>query len=207
MILASAPGARSTRRAGAQHANGTLAPLMSPAIRDATSSRAAWLALVVAASSIGAATWLILAHRAGGAAGAAVAAAGVSLALGTVVASRSPSAVWLPRWRYIDAALDRAFDGAVLGAVAWTARTSDPSTCAGALAAIGGGFLAAYVRARGAALGYGVAEGRLTRSARYGLLAVGLATGRTSWAVWAIAAVSLAATLVRSSSVAKEERA
>jgi hypothetical protein len=180
---------------------------MSPAIPDGTSSRAAWSALAAAAASIAAATWSILGHRSSVAAGAWAAAAGVALVAGSVLANRSFPPAEAGRWRYLDSALDRAFDGAILGAIAWTTRSSDRSACAGALIAIGGGFLGTYVRARGAALGYGVAEGRLTRPVRYGLVAAGLLADALSWAVWANAAVGLAAALVRSSQVAKEERA
>jgi hypothetical protein len=173
---------------------------------DSTYARAAWTALVAAASLIAVATWWILARDAG-LAGAAVAAAGVLLLLGAALSRRSPRDQRLRLWRFVDSAVDRLFDGALLGSVAWTTRGSDATTSAGALVALGSGYLGAYVRARGAALGYAVEESVVTRALRYGLLACGLLLGWLEWTVWTIGVVSAAAAVVRSSQVAKEERA
>ena len=68
-------------------------------------------------------------------------------------------------------------------------------------------FLSAYVRARGAALSYSVEESHVTRGVRYALVTVGLLFGWLTWAVWAAAALSLLAAVVRTSQVAREERA
>jgi hypothetical protein len=181
--------------------------LMGRSIGDATSSRAGWLALGLATIATAAATWWILLGDAGVAAGVAVAIAGVGLLAGGAMAKRSPAVAWLRRWWFVDSTLDRLFDGALLGSIAWTARQVDPTVCAGALVALGTGFLGSYVRARGAALGYGVEESPATRALRYGILAVGLITSGLDWAVWTVAGVSVLATIVRSSQVAKEERA
>lgn len=176
-------------------------------MEDATYSRAAWLALIAAVVQIAAATWSILSREEPALAGAAVAGAGVALLVGGALAGRSPAAGWLRRWWFIESAIDRAFDGALLGSIAWTAREADPAVSAGALVALGAGFLGSYVHARGAALGYEVEDGWLTRLLRYGLLATGLLLDELSWAIWAVAAVSIAAALVRASQVAKQERA
>jgi hypothetical protein len=180
---------------------------MRRSIADATFSRAAWLALAASTLSTLAATWWILALGPGVAAGVAVAAAGAGLLAGGALAKRSPAAAWLRRWWFVDSTLDRLFDGAVLGAIAWISRDAQPATSAGALVALGAGFLASYVRARGAALGYAVEESPATRALRYGVLAIALVTSGLAWGVWAVAGVSFVAALVRSSQVAKEERA
>lgn len=103
--------------------------------------------------------------------------------------------------------VDRAFDGAVLGAIAWALRAEDPAGAVGALFALSASSIAAYVRARGAALGYGVEEGTALVVLRYTLVAGGLAFGPIGAAVWTVAALSGLALLVRSSQVLKEERA
>jgi hypothetical protein len=180
---------------------------MRRSIADATSSRAAWLVLGASTLATAGATWWILARGPAAAAGIAVAAAGGGLLAGGALAKRSPEAAWLRRWWFVDSTLDRVFDGAVLGSIAWVARAAHPAISAGSLVALGAGFLASYVRARGAALGYGVEESPATRALRYGVLAMGLVTSGLAWAVWAVAAVSFVAALVRSSQVAKEERA
>ena len=78
---------------------------------------------------------------------------------------------------------------------------------AGALVALGASYLSSYVRARGAALGYTIEERHVTRGVRYALVVVGLATRTLGATVWAAAAVSILAALVRTGQVAKEERA
>jgi phosphatidylglycerophosphate synthase len=102
--------------------------------------------------------------------------------------------------------LDRAFDGCVLGAIAWVSRQAEPVAAVGALAALSFSFLAAYVRARGAALGYAVGESGLSAGLRYGLVAAGLWLDALSWTIWMVAAMSTLSLLVRASQVVKEER-
>jgi hypothetical protein len=182
-------------------------PTMGRSMEDATYSRAAWLALIAAVAQIAAATWSILSRDDGALAGAAVAGAGVALLIGGALARRSPSAGWLRRWWFVESVIDRAFDGALLGSIAWTAREADPAVCAGALVALGAGFLGSYVHARGSALGYEVEDGWPTRLLRYALLAAGLLLGGLSWAIWAVAAVSIMATAIRTSQVARQGRA
>ena len=109
--------------------------------------------------------------------------------------------------RALDSVVDRAFDGAIMAAIAWAYRASDPSVSAAALVALGTSYLATYIRARGASLGYGVDESVPTRALRYALVSVGLLTGGLAWTLWTLAAVMTLASIVRASQVAKEERA
>ncbi len=95
----------------------------------------------------------------------------------------------------------------MLGPIAWVARGTAPAVAAGALLALCASFLSSYVRARGAALQYSVEESHVTRGVRYALIAGGLWFGTLGWTVWAAAAVSLLAALVRTGQVAREERA
>ena len=108
--------------------------------------------------------------------------------------------------RMLDALVDRSWDGAVLGSIAWVAREGEPAVAAAALAALGTSFLSSYVRARGASLGYSVEESHVTRGLRYGLVAFGLVISSPFWPVCGAATVSALALLVRSSQVLKEER-
>ncbi len=156
---------------------------------------------VVAALSVGLAAWAILVDRVR-AGGLAALVAGALLVLAGVLASRSKDV----RSRLVVSFGDRAFDGAVLAAVAWAFRTEEPAAAVGALLALAAGFLAAYVRARGSALGYLVEESAATRAIRVGLISLALLAGWTEWALFAVAAWMLLVTLVRTSQVAKEER-
>lgn len=112
-----------------------------------------------------------------------------------------------PTDRMLDELLDRAWDGAVFGAIAWVARLPDPQIAFGALVAMCASFLSAYVRARGAALSYSVEESHVTRGVRYSLIVIGLAFGWLSVTVWLAALLSLLTVLVRTTQVAREERA
>ena len=62
------------------------------------------------------------------------------------------------------------WDGAVLSGIAWVARDGSASVAVAALAALSLSFVAGYIRARGAALGYSVEERHVTRGARYALV-------------------------------------
>ncbi len=158
-----------------------------------------WL-LAVGAVGIGLASWSVIAgdpRRAGIASGATACALIAAGSLG-----RSALTEYI-----LGSLVDRAFDGALLGAIAWAYRVTDPWIAAGAVVALGASFLAAYVRARGASLGYGVDEGVVTRVLRYGLVGVGLITDGLGWSLWVLAALMVLASVVRASQVAKEERA
>jgi hypothetical protein len=112
-----------------------------------------------------------------------------------------------PTDRMLDELLDRAWDGAVFGAIAWVERLPDPHVAGGALVALCASFLSAYVRARGASLAYSMEESHVTRGVRYSLVVAGLAFGWLDVTVWAAAALSLLTVVVRMTQVAREERA
>ncbi|MFB3739352.1 MAG: hypothetical protein ACE14W_10375 [Candidatus Velamenicoccus archaeovorus] len=150
----------------------------------------------------GAATWLVLAGRPRAGGLAALVAGGLLL----LAASRSHGDERV-RERMLDSLADRLFDAGLLSSIAWTARAVRPALAAGALLALGASFLSAYIRARGASLGYAVEESAVTRAIRYGLVGVGLAAGWLPWAIWVLAAFALLASAVRAGQVAKEERA
>lgn len=201
-------GGDSSARAGTTPGRGPQGPVIgsAPVVEEQARTRARRRALVLtltvtAAAAIGVATWAILdGRRVAGGLGALVAA--VLLISAGALLGRRPD----PRSRMLVSFADRLFDGAILGAVAWVTRTSDPAVAAGALFALTSGFLAAYVRARGAALGYVVEESPGTRAIRCGLIAAALLGGWGSWAFFAVAGWMLLVTLVRTSQVAKEER-
>ena len=156
--------------------------------------------LTCGAALIAVAAWLILEGRFRPA-GLAAALAGVAGIAGGRFAVWNGDALS----RLFDPLLDRTFDGVVLGAIAWEERTARPSVAAGALVALGAGYLSSYVRARGASLGYDVQESTVTRGIRYALVSGGLAFGRLGWAVWAVALLAVLASLIRTIQVAKEE--
>jgi hypothetical protein len=132
---------------------------------------------------------------------------GVGGALLLVGTHRANHGAGGPVDRMLGELLDRAWDGTVLAAIAWVTRQSDPGIAAGALVALCASFLSSYVRARGAALRYSVEESHVTRGIRYALITTGLALDALAFAVWAAAVVSMLAVLLRTSQVAKEERA
>jgi hypothetical protein len=156
--------------------------------------------LICGASLIAASVWLVLEGR-NNAAGLTVGLAGVAGIAG------GRFAIWNDDGlsRLFDPLLDRVFDGAVLGAIAWAERDVRAAEAAGALVALGASYLSSYVRARGASLGYDVQESTVTRGLRYALIAAGLGFGWLGWSVWAAAALAVVASLIRSIQVAKEE--
>jgi hypothetical protein len=150
----------------------------------------------------GLAAWAVIAREP--AAGAALAAGSGLLLL--VGGHRANHGAGGPTDRMLDELLDRVWDGAVLGAIAWVARVDAPATSVAALVALSLSALSSYVRARGASLAYSVEESHVTRGFRYGLVAGGLAWGWLSWTLWVAAGVSAVAVLVRALQVAREER-
>jgi hypothetical protein len=158
--------------------------------------------VIGAALSVGAG-WFVIAERLRPA-GACAAAAGALLLLGTHRANHGAGG---PVDRMLGELLDRAWDGAVFGTIAWVARTAEPHVAVGALVALCASFLSSYVRARGAALLYSVEESHVTRGVRYALVSYGLLSDSLGWTVWAAAGVSVLAALVRTSQVAQEDRA
>jgi hypothetical protein len=171
-----------------------------PARPRTTSTR---VALVAGAGFALAAGGLILTRHPHGAAGSA-AASGVLLLIG---GHRANHGAGDALDRMLDELLDRCWDGAILAPIAWVSRGTSPHVAAGALVALGASFLSSYVRARGAALRYTVEESHVTRGIRYALVTAGLGFGWLAWTIWVTAVVSLLAVVVRTSQVAKEERA
>jgi hypothetical protein len=142
-------------------------------------------ALIVAGTLVGVATWLVLAHHAG-AAGAAAGGAGALLAFGSLRAAGSGDRVL----RFLDSVMDRAFDGAILPAIALVVRQTDTAAAALAVVAIGLSFVAAYIRAKGKALGYVVRDSLMLRAARYAAVAIGLAADGLLGGLVAVVAIA-----------------
>lgn len=157
------------------------------------------LLCATAALAIGASTWALLA-REPVVAGWAALAAGAALVAGGILLRPTDRL-----GRVLLSFADRLFDGCVLGALAWVARTVDTAVAAGALLALAAGFLASYIRARGGSLGYGIEEGIVTPALRYGLVGLGLVAD-WRWTLWVVAVLMLLACGVRASQVFKEER-
>jgi hypothetical protein len=109
--------------------------------------------------------------------------------------------------RMLTELLDRGWDAALLGSIAWLSRSASPSVAIGAIVALCASFLSSYVRARGAALGYSVEESHVARGLRYALVTTGLLFDGLGWAVWSVAALSIMAAIVRTGQVAREAHA
>jgi len=152
-------------------------------------------------AAVAVAAWLILDGRLR-AGGVAALAAAVLLVVAGLLVPREGAA----RARILVVLADRVFDGAILASVAWVERTAHPATSVGALMALAASFVAAYIRAKGAGLGYVVEESPLTRAIRTGMISVALIAGWTSWAFSLLAVWLLLVAAVRASQVAKEER-
>lgn len=160
-------------------------------------------ALIVGGVLAGSASWLLVSRHVQPA-GAAAAGAGVLLLLGGHRANHGSGG---PVDRMLTEILDRAWDGAILGGIAWSWYGVRSHVAAGALVALCASFLSSYVRARGAALGYSVEESHVTRGLRYALISLGLLVpGAVAWGAWTAAAVSILAAVVRTGQVAREER-
>jgi hypothetical protein len=110
-----------------------------------------------------------------------------------------------PTDRMLDDLLDRLWDASVLSAITWVARDESAAIAVAAISALTLSFIAGYIRARGAALGYSVEERHVTRGARYVLVIAFLWFGGT-WALWMVAVLSGLAAAVRAGQVAQEER-
>jgi CDP-diacylglycerol--glycerol-3-phosphate 3-phosphatidyltransferase len=174
----------------------------------ASDGRAAPVAITRASDVAGGAlavlaAWLVV-SRSPRLAGAAALVSGALLLLGGRMAARGAGGH--PE-RMLDGLLDRAWDGLVLGSIAWAARAARPPLAAAALVALAASSLSSYVRARGTALGYPIEEAIVTRVLRYGLVSVGLVLARPLWPIWLVASIAAWTFLVRSSQVVKEERA
>src|SRR5881409_4410695 len=100
------------------------------------SEAAARVALVLGAVLIGIATWLVLARHARPA-GAAAGGAGICLLYGSAQLNATSRRLS----RFFDSVADRAYDGALLPAIALSMRHSDEAAAAVATAAIGVAFV------------------------------------------------------------------
>jgi hypothetical protein len=175
--------------------------VVDASLREHVRERAAVPVLCLLATvAVGIATWQLLVGERQRAGWAALA-AGLCLVVGGVLLRPEDR-----RARVLLSFVDRAFDGCILAALAWTTRLTDESVAVAALVALAAGFLASYIRARGGSLGYGIEEGVVTPVLRYGLVSLALILGWESWAIWVVAVLMLLAAGVRASQVAKEER-
>ena len=156
------------------------------------------LTMLVAAESIGAATWLLLANQ-------RVLAGFAALVACIVMVFLSPAASSV-RARFAERMLDRLFDACLLAAVAWVWRGSDPAASVLALVGLAASYLAAYERARGEALGFRGSEAVPYRAVRQGLLVLTLLTGWVRWLMAVFVALTVFAAGVRASNVAAQER-
>ena len=157
--------------------------------------------LVAGGALAAGAAWLVV-TREPRAAGWAAGASGALLLLGGHRANHGAGG---PTDRMLDDLLDRAWDASVLASIAWVAKDDGSSVAVAAIAALSLSFVAGYVRARGAALGYSIEERHVTRGARYVLVVLFLLTAWT-WPVWTVVVMSGLAAAVRAGQVAEEER-
>ncbi|HEY1332298.1 MAG TPA: hypothetical protein VGH10_12620 [Actinomycetota bacterium] len=173
----------STRPRNVRRANALVLPLLAAS----------------AACALGAAALLLQGHPAwAGAVGllgtAALAAAGPATEAGS------------PRARFAGRLMEPVLDAALLTPLAWTNRASDPTAAVLSLVGLGLGLLAAYGRARGAALGYATGTGLLGRAARTGALCLGLMAGSTVAGLWAYCALAAMVAAGEAIAVVKQER-
>jgi len=157
--------------------------------------------LVVGGLAIALAAWLVVDSRPREG-GFAAALAAVLLLVGGHRANHGAGG---PVDRMLTELLDRAWDGAVIGAIVWeTGTVGRPSVAA--MVALTASYLSSYVRARGAALGYSVEESHVTRGLRYALVTIGL-VGGDEWPIALTAVLAVLTAFVRISQVTQEERA
>ena len=132
-------------------------------------------------------------------AGIVTAVAGGTLVLAGVRASGAP------RLAFADAVAERAFDAAVLGALAWATARSDPIAAAAALTALVLSYLASYLRAKATGLGFPLTGPALVRPARMALLSAALLIpDAAEGAIWLVALVSLQAVVREAASVVRQ---
>ena len=112
-----------------------------------------------------------------------------------------------PRERVVVSIADRAYDGAILGAVVWSARADDPGLAAAALVAFGLGTLAAYARSRACGLGYDLAFLAPVSVTRVAIVGLALSLGWGTAAYVALAIWQFGSVVVRVAQVWKEQLA
>jgi hypothetical protein len=154
---------------------------------------------VSAAASVGAGGLLLAGYRLAAGGAALVAFLGLLLAEAGRIRKQS-------RARLVGLLVDRIYEFCLLVPLAWVARTAEPRLAMLSLAGLGASYLAAYQRARGAALGYRTREAPAYRAARMGLLVVGLLTGWIEAGLWVFALLTAAASVVRAANVARQAR-
>ena len=105
---------------------------------------------------------------------------------------------------YFDAVSDRIADGALLGALAWSARETEPRLMGAAILAMVMQFLVPYARAKAEALGFEAAGGPGERAERVVILIIGLILGLEEMAVWAIVVLAAISFVSRTTSVRRQ---
>jgi hypothetical protein len=108
------------------------------------------------------------------------------------------------RLRFADSVAERIVDAVILGTLAWVAFPEEPEVATAALAALVTSYLASYLRARAAGLGFRVEETLLQRPARLIFVALGI-LDRALGALWVATAISLQAIIVRAVAVARQK--
>jgi len=147
---------------------------------------------------VGAATALILLHEPR-IAGGVVLLAGAAIVWGWFLAQSEGDG----RSRFVSMLVDPVHDAAILAAVAWEARGTDPTVSALALVALGLSYLASYERARADALDFRTFESVGYRAVRSALIGI---TAWMSVALWLLIVVAAAAVVARATNVAVQHR-
>jgi hypothetical protein len=143
--------------------------------------------LAVSVLGAGGAAWMVLADHPA-VAGILAALAGAS----SVVSGLRARASGRARLVFVDHAVERVMEAGLFGAIAWAAIPEEPWTAGASLAALVASYLASYLPAKAAGLGFRVTERLPWRSVRLAVVAVGLvATVILPLALWVAAAVSL----------------
>jgi hypothetical protein len=158
---------------------------------------ARWL-IALAAAAAGAAAALVLTERPT-LAGAAVVVAGAALVYADLHVSG--------RQRFAHALVERAVDGVILGAVAWEYVESETFVSAGALAALGFAYLAAYLRAKGRGLGFRVTDPVLERYIHFALVSGSLLVAQGLPLLWLAALVDAQAAIRVAVAVGRQREA
>lgn len=159
------------------------------------------LACVASVAGAVGAAWCVLADLVG--AGPIALLAGVAL----IAAAAATGRPGRPRERVLVSVADRAYDGAILGAIVWVARADAPGLAAAALIAFGLGTLAAYARARACGLGYDLSSFAPVSVVRVAIVGLALSLGWGAAAYVALAVWQFASVATRVSQVWKEELA
>lgn len=105
---------------------------------------------------------------------------------------------------YFDSVCDRISDGALLGAVAWAARSSDDRVLGLALVALILSFVVPYARAKAEALGLTPGSGPGERAERSVALIAGLLFDVMEPALWVLCALAAYTIVTRSLAVRRQ---